>query len=345
MGIRGVGRPWVVAVALVGVAVAVLAAYAVATGSPSAGADEGGTEVPTVAPDRTGLREALSDGGRLLVRAVDPEAPRGDGPLYEVDAHGRVERVSDMRCKRVYATAAGEGICLGLGPNLVDYRAFVFGRGYEPGPRPPVRGVPDRARVSPDGRYAAYTAFDAEESFGYFESAGDFTVYTRILETATGRTVRRLEDLDIRRDGDSIGTDDDELWGVTFGEDGRFYATVMNRGRFYLIEGSVDSDRALVLRPRVECPALSPDGSRIAYKRRIAGTNRWRFHVLDLATGQTTALAERRSIDDQPEWLGDDWVVYSDDKAVLAVRADGSGEAVRLVDRATSPAALLAARG
>lgn len=340
MRVAGVVRWWLVVALTIGGVAVVVAAYVVASQLSAADADDGGADVSGVVPDRTGLRQAMPSGGHLLVRAVDPEAPRGDGPLYEVHANGRFERVANTKCKRVHAAPSGETICLGLGPNLVDYRAIFLSADYKRGAWAPVHGVPDRARVSPDGRYAAYTVFDAEESFGYFESAGDFTVYTRILDTATGRTVRRLEDLDIRRDGKSIGTDEDELWGVTFGEGGRFYATAMNRGSFYLIEGNVASERARVIRRRVECPALSPDGTRIAYKRRIAGTNRWRFHVLDLATGETNALAERRSIDDQPEWLGDDWIVYSDDDDVFAARADGSGEAIRLVGRATSPAAL-----
>jgi len=66
----------------------------------------------------------------------------------------------------------------------------------------------------------------------------------------------------------------------------------------------------------VECPSWSPDGSRIALKRRSAsgatGRVLWRLHVLELASGKETALlTETRNVDDQVEWLNDREIVYS----------------------------------
>ena len=96
-----------------------------------------------------------------------------------------------------------------------------------------------------------------------------------------------------------------------------------------------------VLRDGVECPSLSPDGKQIAYKSRIddtqplapAACSTWRPWT-------TTPVAEKRSIDDQAEWLDDDTLVYSDGDNVYTVPADGSGEAELLVRDATSPVAL-----
>jgi hypothetical protein len=105
----------------------------------------------------------------------------------------------------------------------------------------------------------------------------------------------------------------------------------------YLIQGDVKSGRLRVVGRHIECPSLSPDRRHIAYKRRIRYTNRWRLHVLDLRTGRHVALAERRSIDDQPEWLGNDHVVYSDDRSTFIVPADGSRHVERLAAHATSP--------
>jgi hypothetical protein len=105
----------------------------------------------------------------------------------------------------------------------------------------------------------------------------------------------------------------------------------------YLIRGAVGSGQARVIARRVECPALSPDGTRIAYKRRIPYTTTWRLHVLHLATGRDVRLPERRSIDDQPEWWGDDRIAYSDDRSVFVVPADGSGRVRRIAAHATSP--------
>ena len=61
----------------------------------------------------------------------------------------------------------------------------------------------------------------------------------------------------------------------------------------------------------MECPALSPDGTRLAFKKRNPGpTITWRVAVLDLATMKEHVLAERRDVDDQVAWLDDATVMY-----------------------------------
>jgi Tol biopolymer transport system component len=127
---------------------------------------------------------------------------------------------------------------------------------------------------------------------------------------------------------------------VTFAADpNRFYATLGTGGDHYLVEGNLRRRTMRVLRDGVECPSLSPDGSRIAFKSRI-GDNRWRLHVLDLATLADHAVAESRSIDDQVEWLDDETLTYSDERNVYTVPADGGGSAQLLVRDATSPVRL-----
>ena len=94
-----------------------------------------------------------------------------------------------------------------------------------------------------------------------------------------------------------------------------------------------------MLHENVECPSISPDGTRIAYKRRTgSASDPWRLTVLDLATMRETPLAETRSVDDQAEWLDDDRVLYGIDGAVWVVRADGKGEPSRYLTEADSPA-------
>ena len=87
-----------------------------------------------------------------------------------------------------------------------------------------------------------------------------------------------------------------------------------------------------MIHENVECPSLSPDGTRIAYKHRtgVEDARRGGSTVLDLATMRETPLAETRSVDDQAEWLDDDHVLYGVDGAVYAVPADGSGEPAAL---------------
>jgi Tol biopolymer transport system component len=98
----------------------------------------------------------------------------------------------------------------------------------------------------------------------------------------------------------------------------------------------------------LECPSLSPDGTRIAFKKRIlSGASLWHEYVLDLRTMKQTPLAEHRSVDDQAAWLDNDTVAYAlpkegDTKStdLWSVPADGSGKPTLLIPDASSPAAL-----
>jgi hypothetical protein len=285
------------------------------------------------------LLARLPSGAEALVRGADPLTPRLDGQLYELTRTGEPRPAGRLRCKVAHASAAGRGLCLRLGEGDDEtYEAVVFDGEYRPLRRRAIQGVPDRARVSRDGRLGAYTAFDEASAAGYFANAADFSTDTRILDLETGTPVLRLGDqLDVTRDGRRFVPVDAQFWGVTFGAGDRFYATMGTDFDHYLIQGDVSSRRARVVAKRVECPALSPDGRRIAYKRRIPYTDRWRFHVLDLRSGADVALAERRSIDDQPEWWGSDRIAYSDDRTAFTVPADGSGEPRRLAARAAHP--------
>jgi len=279
----------------------------------------------------------VSNGASVLVRAADPVTPRMDGGLFELSSAG-LRRAGRLRCKQVHASAAGRGLCLALSDDG-RYEGIVFDSAYREQRRFPVDGVPDRARVSRDGRYGAYTTFVGGSSEGYFANLHAFKTGTRIVDLRTGRSVLRLdEDLDVTRGGKPYKPADSQYWGVTFGSRGSFYATMAAPLAHYLIKGRIGSKRARIVGRHIECPSLSPDGTRIAYKRRIKFRTAWRLHVLDLRTGADVALAERRSIDDQPEWLGNDHVVYSDDRALFAVRADGRGAVEQLAQHATSPA-------
>jgi len=289
-------------------------------------------------PPRPRLGADASFPGRLLIRGVDPDLPDADGPLYEVSAKGGVRRVQG-RCRRVHASSAGSVLCLRVSANGFDYEFVTMDRDHRARARRVVAGFPSRARVSRDGRYGSFTTF-AVAGAGYFADTSRFSTFARIVDMDSGELLLRLEDLDVRRDGRRVDLEEAELWGVSFAGDGRFYATLApgEDVEHLLVEGRVGSRRATVAADHVECPSLSPDGSRIAYKRRIGSSNRWRLHVRELAGGRDVALAETRSIDDQPEWLGDDLVAYSNGEAVYAVAADGSGSPRVLVDHAASPA-------
>jgi hypothetical protein len=199
-----------------------------------------------------------------------------------------------------------------------------------------VDGNPSRARVSPGGRYAAATTFVGGDSYA---AAGAFSTRTVIFDARRQRALANLEEFRISKDGRRIDAADFNFWGVTFdGDSGRFYATLATGSHHYLVRGDVTTRRATVLRDGVECPSLSPDGRRLAFKARVGDPFQWRFHILDLASGKVTELPEERSVDDQIEWLDDRRLAYDRDEIVMQVAADGRSAPSEFLARANSPA-------
>ncbi len=298
----------------------------------------GPSEVTTDARPRAAGGAAVPAGAELMVRAVDSSDPRLNGRVFVLEKGGPEGIAgSDLACERVYF-AAGRGLCLAVAPSGVDYEATIFDSSLRPVKRLGLTGLPSRARVSPDGRFGAMTVFVAGHAY---LSGGGFSTTTTLVDMRSGKQIAQLEQFDVTRNGEAFDAADFNFWGVTFSEDpNTFYATLHSGDRYYLVEGDV-RDRALrVIRDGVECPSLSPDGTRIAFKSRIGNENRWRLKVLDLATLAAHPLAEHRSIDDQAEWLDDDTLVYSSGANVYAVPADGSGAPRLLLRDATSPVAL-----
>jgi hypothetical protein len=244
--------------------------------------------------------------------------------------------ITGLVCERIHF-AAGRGLCLmpkrGLGTR---YTAKVVSSDFRVGREVTLSGLLSRARVSPDGRYGATTGFVAGHSYA---EQGAFSTATTLIDLAAGKKIANLEDFEVTRGGKRFEAIDHNYWGVTFaGDSNRFYATLATRGKTYLVEGDVAAGRLRVLHENVECPSLSPDETRVAYKKR-RGEGSWRLHVLDLATMAETPLAEERSIDDQVEWLDDRRILYGTREGdVWVVPADGSGSPATYLADALSPA-------
>src|SRR5262249_55172343 len=112
--------------------------------------------------------------------------------------------------------------------------------------------------------------------------------------------------------GKPFASIDFNFWGTTFAADGHtFYATLGTGGTTYLVQGDLAAKTLKTIHEGVECPSLSPDGTRIAYKQRT-GVATWRIAVLDLATMRETPItSETRNVDDQIEWLDAHHVLYA----------------------------------
>lgn len=325
---RGRGRALALIAAL---CVAAAAAYLIlAVLSPN--------QVTTDARPLVGGAPTELAGSRLMVRAVDRDDPRLNGGIFVVKGgHPRQLAGRELACERVYF-AAGRGLCLATAESGVSYEATIFDSSLRPLKQLSLAGLPSRARVSSDGRYGAMTVF--VNGHAYLGSGG-FSTTTTIVDMRSGEELANLEDFEVSKDGSSFDAADFNFWGVTFAADpDRFFATLRSGGHYYLVEGSLSRRTVRVLRAGVECPSLSPDGTRIAFKSRIGDEDRWRLMVLDLDTLAAHPVAERHSIDDQAEWLDDRTLVYSDGLDVYTVPADGGGERRLVLRDATSPVSL-----
>jgi len=250
-----------------------------------------------------------------------------------------------LSCEAVHASG-GRGLCLSADRGVVTtYTAYVFDTAtHEVLGEFPLSGAPSRTRVSPGGQIAASTVFVT----GHGYDSVDFSTQTMLYDLVSLAPIADLETFTVVLGGETISRADFNFWGVTFLLDEQgFYATLSSAGEHFLVKGDIPSRTAIVIHDRVECPSVSPDGTRVAYKRRRtmrAGVG-WDIRVLRLGDGQDVALADERSIDDQLEWLDNEHVLYSvPDESSPAVtniwvsRADGTGTAALFLDEAYSPA-------
>lgn len=324
----------VVAVA-VGVAVVYLLVAARAGGGPAATSSS--TSQPT-----SGRADLAAPGGYIAFRRTANDAGYGSVGTVPYDEPGSVPTSHPgLSCERIHLSRHG-GVCI-----EVDRAAVTTARVLLLEPDLTVRhtlstpGIPSRARVSPDGRWAATTTF----VFGHSYAGGSFSTQTEIYDMASGTSLGNLEKFEISRRGKAYRATDVNVWGVTFPASGStFYATIMTGGKRYLAEGRVDRRTIAMVDVAAECPSLSPSGKLLAYKSATSSTT-WEVRVRRLADGSEAVVRTSRSVDDQIEWLDDDHVLFGlappgggPTADVWVAPADGSRPAELLIRGAWSPA-------
>jgi hypothetical protein len=306
--------------------VACVGGYVLVSRGRAVSGDEGGGVAPIDAARLADLRRRP----HLVFRRTALGPAYGRVAVVPLDSPQSPPMITGLSCDRVYASAT-QGLCLQASRGVFTrYKAIAFDELFVERHAFALAGAPSRTRVAPDAPLAASTVFVSGDSY----AAGAFSTRTVIYDLSSQSAVGDLEDFSVIRDGRPFKRPDFNFWGVTFARDGdRFFATLATGGGLSLVEGSVADRRVTVAAADVECPMLSPDGSRLAYKRRVVEGGRlgWRLRVLNLQTRAVTDLAEWRNVDDQPEWLNDHTVLYalprdgSASSDIWSAAADGTG--------------------
>jgi hypothetical protein len=282
---------------------------------------------PRIVFRNTALGADYSDLG--MVKLADPSGPRAMTPT---------------RCERLYATRAS-AVCVSAERAVTPtYALVMLDGGLQPTTSSRLNGIPSRARMSLDGRLVSTTSFLTGHSYA------QTTFSTETVIRRDGSSLGSLEAWTTTLpNGSSLTRADRNYWGVTFApDDDTFYATVGSAGLTWLVRGSIAKRSMTALRNDAECPSLSPDGTKVAYKKRLDAhrSGVWRLAVLDIASNTETLLSETRSVDDQVEWLDDNHILYAVARPgsqasttdLWVVPSDGSGRSSVLIENASSPA-------
>ncbi len=326
------------------VAVLGVVGYALVWRARSARTTTGATSAVAVESDER-LAE-LRRTPHVLFRNTALGSSYGRLSLVALDAPDGARHPTTLACDRLAATRTS-GFCLEASRGvLTTYRATRFDAGFRPRQTFTLAGAPSRTRVSQDGTLAASTVFVSGDSY----NSGSFSTRTTIFDLRGDRPLGDLEGFAVEKDGQPFKNADFNFWGVTFADPDRFYATLGTAGARYLVEGHLSTRSIRVMRDGVECPSLSPDGRRIAFKSRapVGSGQVWSIHVLTIDSGADVAIAESRTVDDQVEWLDDGRILYAlpnettgrGSSDVWVAPADGSGPPRLFIRDATSPAVI-----
>jgi hypothetical protein len=302
-----------------------------------------GTSTMAGSPESSANLSSVLTGPHIVFRTSALGAHYGQLAAVSLDDPAGARANLGLNCERTYATRTA-GVCLYAKRGVVQTYGFAMLDGrLQPAGNSNLAGIPSRVRISADSSLVATTTFVGGHS--YAQAA--FSTETIIRRD--GKSLGNIESWRSTVDGRPLRSVDRNFWGVTFADDNdTFYATAASGRTTWLMRGSLKGKSMNSLHTDAECPSLSPNQTKIAYKKRLDSEAHgvWRLAVLDLRTRQESLLAETRSVDDQVEWLDDDRLLYGLSRPgseattsdVWMVPADGSGTPVVLIPEASSPA-------
>jgi hypothetical protein len=260
-------------------------------------------------------------------------------PLSEPGAE---RAMTSLPCDRVYATHENL-MCLHTDPGTVtSFGATLYDASGTKLKSWPLPGVPSRTRISADSSLVAQTSFVTGSAYGSVPFSTQTTV-----SAVNGVDYGNLENFTLLVDGQKVTASDRNFWGVTFSsDDNTFFATAASGGHTWLVRGNLRGRTLVAIHDGAECPSLSPDGTKIAYKKNVSTTStpRWTLAVLDFASGRETLLPIEQNVDDQAEWLNDSTLLYgladpsvTGDSNVYSIPIDGSAGPSLFLRHAWSP--------
>jgi hypothetical protein len=265
-------------------------------------------DAPTVAA--TSL-DAVEDEPHIVFRSTLPGNQYGLVAAVPVDDPTGPRAFTDVACDRIDVSGAVAS-CLRTIPGVATrWEADVLSATtWKKTASWGLPGVPSRTRVSPAGDLVGTTSFVTGHSYATI----GFSTATEIHRT-DGTDLGNLETWALTVDGQPFTASDRNLWGVTFVDDDTFYATAasLSAGKTWLMKGSVSGRSLTSLTQDAECPSVSPDHTRVAYKKVVgqkAGQKVWALAVRDVASGTETLIPSTTGLDDQAEWLDDSHLLY-----------------------------------
>jgi hypothetical protein len=303
-----------------------------------------GSSAVTGSPGLAADPASVLAGPYVVFRSSAPGTHYGQLAAVPLDDPAGARAILGMNCERTYATRTA-GVCLFAKRGVVQTYGITIQLDAQlrPAGKAELTGVPSRARMSADSSLLATTTFVSGHSY----AQASFSTETVIRRN--GKSLGNIESWKSTVDGRPLRSVDRNFWGVTFAnDDDTFYANAASGSTTWLMRGSLKAESMMSLRTNAECPSLSPDQTKIAYKKRLDNKARgiWRLAVLDLRTGHESLLAESRSVDDQVEWLDNNRLLYALSRHgsetttsdVWLVSADGTGAAAVFIPEASSPA-------